>query len=228
MRNFAIASATIAAMSLAACNFSVGNPGGNNNFTTAASTTKHFANSRARAVSAVLQQNYLDFSFDYPERWNLTPQRTDGTERNYVRVAAPMINGFEPYAFHVGYVTASGNTEADRHDLEDGAPGFARQFGSSFNDYQLISVGPERVGRYPSYGWRFTASAPGPNQGPPVRIYGRGDFILQPGATRGLTLVTLVTDRASDSQSAEQVGETGPLKAIFDSLNIAGGGVPGK
>ena len=61
-----------------------------------------------------------------------------------------------------------------------------------------------------------------------MRIYGRGDFVLPPGATRGLTLISLVTDRAPDSQSAAQVGETGPLKAVLDSLQLTEAGAAGK
>ena len=49
---------------------------------------------------------------------------------------------------------------------------------------------------YDSYGWRFTATAPGIGGEPPVQIYGRGDLILPPGASRGVTLVSLATSRA--------------------------------
>ncbi|HEY5710334.1 MAG TPA: hypothetical protein VIT38_00440 [Allosphingosinicella sp.] len=228
MRALAMALSGVAALALAGCNVSIGNNASSNAGSDTAAATTHYVNSRASAVSPVLQQSYVDFAFDYPQRWNVTPQRTDGNERNFVRVAAPMVNGFEPYALHVGYVTGSGNAESDRRDMEQGTPGFAQQFGSSFNDFQLVSVGPARVGRYDTYGWRFTATAPSPNGGPTVRIYGRGDFVLPPGATRGLTLISLVTDRAPDSQSAAQVGETGPLKAVLDSLQLTEAGAAGK
>src|SRR6185503_11261916 len=77
------------------------------------------------------------------------------------------------------------------------------------------------VAGYESYGWRFTARGPGPEGEPRVRIYGRGDLILPPGATRGVVLVSIATSRADDIHNAAEVGERGTLRAILDSFRLA-------
>ena len=211
---------------LAACNVSIGNNQATGTDNAAApAATMHFVNSRANARSAPLRDHYADFSFDYPARWSVTPQPTDGSARNYVRVVAPMVMGYEPYAVMVGFAYGTGDAERDRASIEGGTLDLAGRFGASFEDYRIVSAGAARVGAYDSYGWRFTASAPGLREGEPrVQIYGRGDIVLPPGATRGITLVTLATSRAEDVHSPAEVGEAGVLKTVLDSFRLAAGG----
>jgi hypothetical protein len=181
---------------------------------------RHFANSRDNARSPGLADHYVDFSFDYPAGWSMTPQPGDGSAQNYVRVAAPMVAGVEPFAFHVGFAAGTGNAAADRIALRDTAAQLAQQFGASFHDYHIVSQGPDRVGRFDSVGWRFTATAPGRPGEAPVPVYGRGDIILPPGATRGVTLVTLATGRTAEVRNAADLGASGTLKALFDSFRL--------
>lgn len=228
MRKIGLAAGVAAFLTLCGCEVSIGNmadAGGADNAASnqaAPAARTAFVNSRAKAVSPELQENYIDFSFSYPSTWGVTPQRSDGTERNFVRVAAPLDRGYEPFAVHVGYVGGSGNTEGDRQAMIEGTPGFAQQFGSNFSNYQVVSVGPSRIGRHDAYGWRFTADGPGIQSGPPARIYGRGDFILQPGATAGITIISLVTDRSNEARDAAQVGESGTLREVLDSFTVGG------
>jgi hypothetical protein len=223
MRRTVIAAAALAAIAtLGACGGSGGSGGGNGAATAKAPATgtRHFVNSRENARSAALRENYADFSFDYPAGWSITPQQTDGTAQNYVRIAAPMINGYEPFAVHVGYASGTGDAAADRRTIESGTRQFAQQFGASFQDYRIVSVGPQRLGTHDGHGWRFTAVAPGIAGGAPVQVYGRGDIILPPGATRGVTIITLATSRTDEVASAEQLGEAGTLKALYDSFRL--------
>jgi hypothetical protein len=211
-----VAVASVFLAMLAACH------GGNDrNDAAAASGTAHFANSPENARSIALRDAYVDFSFDYPAGWSVTPQPLDGTAQNYVRVAAPMVNGYEPYAFLVGYASGTGNAGRDRASLPAATLDLATRFGAGLQDYQIASSGPGRVAGYDSYGWRFTANGPSAEGQPPVRIYGRGDLILPPGASRGVVLVTLATSRAGDVHGAAEVGERGALKAILDSFRLA-------
>ena len=200
---------------LAACGARDGQDGA------AASGTVHFVNSPENARSMALRDAYVDFSFDYPASWSVTPQPIDGTAQNYVRVAAPMVNGYEPYAFLVGHVAGTGNEARDRASLPAATLALAGQFGAGLQDYRIVSSGPGRIAGFASYGWRFTASGPGANGEPRVPIYGRGELVLPPGATRGVTLVALATSRAGDVHNAEEVGARGPLKAILDSFRLA-------
>lgn len=186
--------------------------------------TTRFVNSRANARSEALRRHYVDFSFDYPSHWVITPQPTDGSGSNYVRVAAPAIDNYEPFAFHVGHAYGSGNAESDRHDLQATLPRIAQQFGSTIPDYRITSMGPDRVGGYDSWNWRFSATAPSIGGSAAAQVYGRGDIILPPGATRGVLLLTLVTDRTNEVRSPAEVGEAGTVRAIFDSFRLGEAG----
>ena len=213
---------------LGGCEFSVGNMTdvGSNESTNqaeAAPATVRFVNSRQNALSDNLRRFYVDFSFDYPSSWSVTPPRTDGTERNFVRVAAPSIEGYEPFSLHVGFATGSGDAETDRRDIERALPSVAEQFGSTMENYRVASTGRARVGPYESWNWRFSATAPGIEGGRPARLNGRGDIILPAGETRGVLIITLVTDRTDEAPTPADVGESGTLKAVYDSFRLGTG-----
>jgi hypothetical protein len=203
------------------CNFPA-DTGTDNVATAAASPTRRFVNSPDNARSTNLRDHYVDFAFAYPSNWSATPQAIDGSAQNYVRVAAPLINGYEPFAFHVGSAWGTGNAGRDRAAMAAGVRELANRFGAHFQDYRIVAAGPARVGNYDSYGWRFTASVPGVRNEPPVQVLGRGDIILPPGATRGVTLITLATSRNREVRRAEEVGEGGTLKALLDSFRLTG------
>lgn len=185
-----------------------------------APTTRRFVNSMQHARSEVLRRHYVDFSFDYPAGWSMTAQPTDGSAVNYVRVAAPPIDGYEPFAVHVGYAYGTGDAASDRASMERALPQIAEDFGRSMPDYRIVAMGPEQVGGQPTLGWRFTATGPGVKGGAPAQIYGRGDILLPPGATRGVTLVSMASSRTEEVRDAGQVGETGTLQAILDSFAL--------
>jgi hypothetical protein len=203
------------------CNFSAGT-GNDNVETAAASPTRRFVNSPEYARSTNLRDHYVDFAFAYPSNWSASPQAIDGSAQNYVRVAAPLINGYEPFAFHVGSAWGTGNAGRDRAAMAAGVRDLAERFGAHFQDYRIVAAGPARVGNYDSYGWRFTASVPGVRNEPRVQVLGRGDIILPPGAARGVTLITLATSRNREVRRAEDVGEGGTLKALLDSFRLTG------
>ena len=219
-------------LALGACDVSTGTNGSASGAeaapAAAPTATARFVNSRENARTPTLREHYVDFSFDYPANWRITPPKTDGTERNFVRVAAPLDMGFEPYAFHVGSAYGSGDPETDRRQFEQIIPQFASQFGSNFQNYRVVSIGPARLGDYDSYGWLFTASAPDVRGGAPVQVYGRGDVVLPAGNTEGVLLISLATSRAGDINSPDQVGASGPLREIFDSFRIGAAAPAGK
>jgi hypothetical protein len=212
--------------------FSVGGNGSNgsaggNEAAPAQPATRHFANARTNAASEELRTNFVDFSFDYPGGWQVTPQPTDGSARNFVRVAAPEVHGYTPYAFHVGWAAGSGNAAEDEATFTRLLPEFARDFGQSMQDYRIVSTGRDRIGRYESYGWRFTAAGPAARGEPGAQIYGRGDIVMPPGQRQGVMIVTMATDRSPDVRRADDVGSSAAIRAIFESFRLgadAGGG----
>ena len=166
----------------------------------------------------------MDFAFDYPSGWAVTPPRTDGGERNFVRVAAPAIDGYEPYSFLVGSASGSGEADRDRRDIERALPRIAEGYGAALENYRVASTGRARVGAYESWNWRFSGTSPGVEGGRPARVVGRGDIVLPPGASRGVLIVSFVTDRAGETAGPDQVGESGTLKAVYDSFRLGSAG----
>lgn len=224
----------ILVVALGACNVSVGTNGstgsadGNTAVAPAATGTAHFVNTRENAHTPSLRAHYVDFSFDYPASWRITPAKTDGTERNFVRVAAPLDMGIEPFAFHVGSAYGSPDPATARRQFEEIIPQFASQFGSNFQNYRVASVGPARIGTYDSFGWTFTAQMPDARGGAPIQVYGRGDAVLPPGNTEGVLLISLATSRAGDINSPDQVGASGPLRQVLDSFRVGTASAAGK
>ena len=164
----------------------------------AAPATVRFVNSRQNALSDNLRRFYIDFSFDYPPNWAVTPPRTDGTERNFVRVAAPAIDGYEPFSFHVGFATGSSDAETDRRDIGQALPQVAERFGATLENYRVASTGRARVGPYDSWNWRFSATAPGLEGGPRRGSTAAATSSCRPARRRGVLIITLVTDRTDE------------------------------
>ena len=222
MMRIMAAAALLAA--LGGCGGSDGNAtseGGNvANQATTPPETVHFVNSRANALSEGLRRFYVDFAFDYPSSWTVTPPRTDGSERNFVRVAAPEIDGYEPTSFLVGSASGSGDAERDRRDIEAALPSIARGYGAGLENFRVASTGRARVGPHESWNWRFSGTSPGDEGSRPARIAGRGDVVLPPGASRGVLIVSFVTDRGGETPSPDRVGEAGELKAVYDSFRL--------
>jgi hypothetical protein len=232
MRSFGtrtIGIAILSAAALAGC----GNPSGRaaddtENGAAASSTpppfnggrANRFVNSRENARSDRLRRYYTDFSFNFPSHWMITRQPTDGTAVNYVRVTAYPVDGYEPFSVNVGSVSGTGDGEADRRELERQLPEAARRLGATIPNYRITYMGPQRVGLYPSIGWRWEANAPGTNGSRPTKIYGRNDMVLLPGATAGISISTFVTDRTPEAAGQAQTGESPTIAAIFDSLRI--------
>jgi hypothetical protein len=176
-----------------------------------------FVNSRANARSELLQRHYVDFSFDYPADWQVAPQTAGDQASNYVNLTAPTVRGRIPYAVNVGYAFGTGNAESDRREMARALPDIARQFGESWADYRITSVGEDRIGSHDSHSWRFSART---TDAAASQVYGRGDIILPPGATRGVLILSLVTEAASEVRSPADVGESGPIEAIHDSFRL--------
>lgn len=212
--------AFVAALGGCDVNFSVGGNGSETTNQTTPSATRRFVNSQQNARSDFLREHYTDFSFEYPSDWAMPPQSDDGDAQNYVRVQGQFVDGYEPFQVSVGATFGTGDAAYDQQALAQYVPQFAEQFGQGFQNYRVVSVGPEQVGRYRSEGFRFTASGPGQNGGAPVQIYGRVDFVLPPGATKGIAISIFATSRTTEVTSAEQVGESGTLRAILDSFQV--------
>lgn len=223
-----IVTAATLLMALTGCEVSLGSGGNDSNETGAEAeappATTRFVNSRANAVSEPLQRHYVDFSFEYPSDWQVARPTGGDAESNYVNLTAAPVGGQIPYALNVGYAFGTGNAESDRREMGQALPNIARQFGQSWNDYRITAVGEDRVGRYDSHSWRFSART---TDAADSQVYGRGDIILPPGATRGVLILSLATE-ASDVDSPAEVGEAGPIRTVHDSFRLEEPATPDK
>ena len=224
MKRFVLAAALLAA--LGGCEVKVGSGGnaGGEAEAEEAPALAHFTNSRDNARSEALQRHYVDFSFDYPAGWRVQPPTGGDRESNYVNLIAPQVRGLIPYAVNVGFAFGTGDAESDRREMARALPDIARQFGQGWSDYRMTFVGEDRVGRYDSHSWRFSARTA---DAAANRVHGRGDIILPPGATRGVLIVSIATE-TSDVDSPAEVGEDGPIRTIHDSFRLEPSAAPDK
>ena len=184
---------------------------------TRSANTKQYVNTR-EGRSGKLAENFVDFSFYYPDNWELD----DDPAPNFVRVERKLVEedgggNFTQENFAVGWVSATG-TALDKQLMPKLAAQFNTQFAAQFPNYKKVSEGETKVGPYDGYEFRFTA-----NQNN-VDFWGRVAMLPPPaGQTRGVALVMIASDRAPELSGVEDVGEKGELPVILESFRFGSG-----
>ncbi len=178
-----------------------------------AANTKQYVNSR-EGRSGKLAENFIDFSFYYPDNWELD----DDPAPNFVRVERKMVDddggNFTQENFAVGWVSATG-TAVDKQLMPKLAAQFNTQFAAQFPNYQKVSEGETRIGPYDGYEFRFTAEKNN------VDFWGRVVMLPPPaGQKRGVALVMIASDRAPELSGVEDVGAKGELPVILESFRF--------
>ena len=181
-----------------------------------ASNTKQYVNSRA-GRSGKLADNFVDFSFYYPDNWEVD----DDPAPNFVRVERKLVDddggNFTQENFAVGWVSATG-TALDKQLMPKLATQFNTQFAAQFPNYKKVSEGETKIGPYDGYEFRFTAEK---ND---VNFWGRVAMLPPPsGQTKGVALVMIASDRAPELTGVEDVGEKGELPVILESFRFGSG-----
>lgn len=64
----------------------------------------------------------------------------------------------------------------------------------------------------------FTARPGTPED--PVDIYGPGDILLPPGATRGVLIITTATGRSLDIRSTDDIARNAAMRTVFESFRL--------
>ncbi|MCA1817921.1 MAG: hypothetical protein LC746_16295 [Acidobacteria bacterium] len=182
--------------------------------TTPAAGTTRYTNDRSK-FSGTLAQNYVDFSFDYPEDWTLVPNET----KNFVKVEHTDEHGTTMENFAVGWISATG-TFLDKQLLPQLAKQLNDQFSQGFENYEKVSEGEGHLGDYDGYDIKFTADLPGAAGGG-AKVYGRAFLIPPPsGEKHGVALIMLTTDRAEGISSPDDVGVKGEMPTIINSFHL--------
>ena len=183
---------------------------------TQAANTKRYVNSR-EGRSGSLADNFVDFSFNYPNNWELD----DNPAPNFVRVERKMTDddggNFTQENFAVGWVSATG-TALDKQLMPQLAKQFNTQFAAQFPNYKKVSEGETKIGDYDGYEFRFTAEKNN------VEFWGRVAMLPPPsGQKKGVALVMIASDRATELSGVEDVGEKGELPVILESFRFGEG-----
>lgn len=178
--------------------------------------TKQYVNSR-QGRTGNLAENFVDFSFDYPDNWELDPNPAP----NFVRVERKLTTedegNFTQENFAVGWVSATG-TALDKGLMPQLAKQFNTQFASQFPNYKKVSEGETKIGTYDGYEFRFTAEKNN------VNFWGRVAMLPPPaGQKKGVALVMIASDRAPELSGVEDVGEKGELPVILESFRFGSG-----
>ena len=181
-----------------------------------AENTKRYVNSR-EGRTGNLAENFVDFSFNYPDSWELEPNPAP----NFVRVERKISGdggNFTQENFAVGWVSATG-TAMDKKLMPQLATQFNTQFAAQFPNYAKVSEGETKIGPYEGYEFRFTAEKNN------VEFWGRVAMLPPPsGQKKGVALVMIASDRAPELSGVEDVGEKGELPVILDSFRFGSGG----
>src|SRR6266403_1128770 len=174
--------------------------------------TTTYKNSSGHFTGA-LEENYVDFSFDYPSAWKRDPKAGKGDSPNFVKVEQATDDEITLENFAVGYYTGQ------RDVMPKVADQLSEQFSSGFPEYQKVSEGPTKAGRYDGYEFRFTAKAKNTPKGD-LDIWGR--VILLPGGDnrKGAALIMLATSASDQVKSVEDVGEKGELPTVLSSFKF--------
>ncbi len=174
-----------------------------------------FVNSKDE-VSGRLRENYVDFSFYYPERWVKLPS-TD----NFIKVERRLPPDFTQENFAVSpWFAPAGATSFDNDFFRVLAEKDSSDFSRKFPEYKKISEGPTKAGAYDGYEFRFEAVSRGTDKGD-ITLWGREIFFPPHGDEKaGVKFLILTTSLAPELRSASDVGEKGELPMLLESFRF--------
>ena len=168
--------------------------------------TTRYVNSRAD-FSGKLSDNYVDFSFDYPNEWKRV---TDNS--NFVKVENKTSGGDTIENFAVGWVSGP------KSMMPQFAQQLSDQSAKGFPEYKKVSEGETKIGPYEGYEFRFSSHMT--TGGGEADIWGRIVLIPSDGSRKGAALVMLASSASPDVHGPEDVGEKGQLPIILNSFRF--------
>ena len=167
-------------------------------------------------VAGKLRENYVDFSFYYPNRWVKVPS-TD----NFIKVERRLPPDFTQENFAVSpWYAPEGAATFDNDFFRALAEKDSSDFSKKFPEYKKISEGPTKAGAYDGYEFRFAAVSRGTDKGD-ITLWGREIFFPpRAGEKTGLKFLILTTSLAPELRSASDVGEKGELPMLLESFRF--------
>jgi hypothetical protein len=163
--------------------------------------------------SGKLEENYVDFSFDYPSSWKRDAAAGKGDSPNFVKVENQTSDEITLENFAVGYCTGPLSL------MPKLAEQLSAQFesGGSFPEYKKVSEGATKVAGLDAYEFRFSGHS---KRAKELDIWGRAVLLPSAADRKGVVLIMLATSASPDVHSIDDVGEKGELPLILNSFKF--------
>jgi hypothetical protein len=182
--------------------------------------TTRFINSQAN-LDGKLAEHYLDFSFYYPNTWEVDPKAGVPGATNFAKVERGLPPDFTQENFAVGWYTSKGTFADDESTFPQLVEVLGTNLAKSFPGYRKVSKGPTKVNSLEGYEFRFVSVSKGSEKGD-IQVWGRVIFLPTgvSGDQTGATLVMLATSLAPELSGVEDVGEKGQMPVILESFRF--------
>lgn len=182
--------------------------------------TLKFTNSQVN-LDGKLAEHYLDFSFYYPNTWNVDPKAGVPGASNFAKVERRLPPDFTQENFAVGWYTSRGTFATDEPTFPQLVTLLGSTLSSGFPEYRKVSEGPTKINSLDGYEFRFVAVSRGTEKGD-IELWGRVVFLPPgvPGEQTGATLIMLATSLAPELSGVDDVGTKGEMPVILDSFRF--------
>lgn len=183
---------------------------------------EHFANNK-NGLQGALKENYVEFSFDFPDSWDYKPESQDPDSRNFVKVERSLKDKdkgtFTLENFAAGSLKLKTPQARSPKKLAELAGVYSKQLKAKWPNYREVSQGPTKVGSYSAYEIRFESTALKTKRGK-VTLWGRIILLPHPKTQNGLTLFMTSSSLEGKIKSAADVGVKGELPVILKSFKF--------
>lgn len=181
--------------------------------------TTQFVNSSAK-LDGKLAEHYTDFSFYYPNTWQLDPKSGVAGASNFVMVERKLPPDFTQERVAVGWYESNGTYDADKSLFPALVQATSARL-EKLPGYEKLSEGPTKVNSMNAYEFSFKGLSQDTEKGD-ITFWGRIIF-LPPGVegrNNGVTLTILTSSLAPELQGIEDVGVKGELPVILESFRL--------
>lgn len=172
-----------------------------------------FVNSQ-EALKGKLAENFVAFSFYYPNRWEKDPKAGTGGSANFVEVHRQLDQSSPQESMAVSWY------DLQEFSFEDLAKKKSAQLEEMIGQYRKVSEGPTKVGTYEGYELRFEGRTERADKSE-MSIWGRVVWLpVSQGSKTGVALLMYATSLTPDVRSIDEVGVKGELPMLLESFRF--------
>jgi hypothetical protein len=182
--------------------------------------TLKFTNSQTN-LDGKLAEHYLDFSFYYPNTWDVDPKAGVPGASNFAKVERRLPPDYTQENFAVGWYSSKGTFAADESTFPQLVTLLGSTLANGFPEYQKVSEGPTKINSLDAYEFRFVSVSRGSEKGD-IQLWGRVVFLPSgvSGEQTGATLIMLATSLAPELSGVKDVGSKGEMPVILESFRF--------